>query len=160
MCKANNISPKRLCTFILFLKKITSKRYSYYFSTRLFYFSLSSSATCLGMESWGKLSQLRHQDFPVPSNLLKLIWHDPKLFPGQQIFLPVCSGSSLRPHTGGTCPEHLSREEVSRRHHLSWLFSMQRRDGSTPRCLVTSLLDLKGDQSPHTDPKGALRHPT
>ncbi|TWW73697.1 hypothetical protein D4764_15G0010930 [Takifugu flavidus] len=61
--------------------------------------------------------QQRGPDFPLPSYFFHLIRRDPQAFPDQSrdIVSPTCPGSSWGPPTGGTCPEHITRE-ASRGH--------------------------------------------
>ncbi|TWW53712.1 hypothetical protein D4764_0249200 [Takifugu flavidus] len=70
-----------------------------------------------GVGSRGQQPKERSPDFPLPSYLLQLIRRDPQAFPGQSrdIVSPTCPGSPRGSLTGGTCPEHLTRE-ASRGH--------------------------------------------
>ncbi|TWW64582.1 hypothetical protein D4764_22G0002290 [Takifugu flavidus] len=70
-----------------------------------------------GVGSRGQQPKERSPDFPLPSYFLQLIRRDPQAFPGQprDIVSPTCPGSSRGSPTGGTCPEHLTRE-ASRGH--------------------------------------------
>ncbi|TWW80518.1 hypothetical protein D4764_01G0003330 [Takifugu flavidus] len=65
-----------------------------------------------GVGSRGQQPKERSPDFPLPSYLFQLIRRDPQAFPDQSrdIVSPTCPGSSQGSPTGGTCPEHLTRE--------------------------------------------------
>ncbi|TWW77334.1 hypothetical protein D4764_12G0007240 [Takifugu flavidus] len=60
-----------------------------------------------GVGSRGQQPKKRSPDFPLPSYFFQLIWGDPNAFPGHS---PTCPGSSRGSPTGGTYPEHLTRE--------------------------------------------------
>ena len=66
-----------------------------------------------GAGLWGQLPEQGHPDFPMPGHFLQLFWEDPKAFPDQlrDTVTPVCPGSSSGSPPGGTCQEHLPREE-------------------------------------------------
>ncbi|XP_061664447.1 deaminated glutathione amidase isoform X2 [Syngnathoides biaculeatus] len=55
-------------------------------------------------------------DFLFPSHFLKFFRRDPEAFPSQprDVVSPACPGSSSGSLSGGTCPEHLTREASGR----------------------------------------------
>ncbi|TWW73330.1 Astrotactin-1 Neuronal migration protein GC14 [Takifugu flavidus] len=67
--------------------------------------------------SRGQQPKKRSPDIPLPTYFFQLIWGHPQAFLDQSrdIVSPTCPGFSQGPPTGGTCPEHLTRE-ASRGH--------------------------------------------
>ena len=65
-----------------------------------------------GVGSRGEQPKEGNPDFPLPGHFVQLFPGDPEAFPGQlrDVVSPACPGSSPGPPTGGTCPEHLTRE--------------------------------------------------
>ncbi|TWW53903.1 hypothetical protein D4764_0180820 [Takifugu flavidus] len=94
----------------------------------------------------------------VAASWSQFIRRDPQVFPGQSgdIVSPTCPGSPRGSPTGGTCPEHLTRE-ASRGiltrcpSHLIWLLSTRSSSKLYSELLpMAELLTLSLRESPAT----------